>query len=71
MKQYYDKLLHISITYMLVVIMAKFMDIGFAVAITFTLQCGKVVWNMRDKNYTMLGDCAANCIGYAITWLYL
>ena len=76
----YDKLLHISITFMMLVFLDKFIlmvvtarlwSIVFAVTITLIMQIIKTLWNYsKDGSYSPYGDWLANLIGYASTVVF-
>ena len=80
LQRYYDKLLHISITFMLLVwldmlmsmvVTARSGSIGFAVTVTLLMQIIRTAWNYSaDSTYRPLGDWMANCIGYVATVLF-
>jgi len=72
LKDHYDKLLHISITFLLMCFLCVWLPWWMATLIMANLQAGKVVWNYRqDYWYHWMGDMTANVIGYAIFALYV
>ena len=72
LKPHYDKLLHISITFMLMCFLHAWLHLGIAFLIMAILQVGKIVWNYYDDyTYRPAGDVLANLIGYAIFGLYI
>ena len=73
MKQYYDKLLHILVTFALVAFLERAgLSIVYAFWIIYILQWGKVIRNRRqDSSYRMVGDWIANIIGYILAGGFL
>lgn len=70
LKQHYDKLLHVTITFMLLMFATKWLSVWLSVGIVFTLQTVKVFRNkIIDKKYTCTGDLVANGIGYWV-WIF-
>ena len=71
-KEYYDKLLHISCTFTLLMFLTLFFSIPVSVGIMFGLQVIKTANNRRlDKKYKPYGDWAANSIGYVVYCVYM
>lgn len=73
MKQHRDKLLHILVTFTLMVFLERLgFFIGYAFWIVVILQWGKVFYNRRqDSSYRMTGDWVANIIGYILAGGFL
>lgn len=72
LKAHYDKILHITVTFMLILYLERIISLPYALLLTFLLQGGKVIWNLtRTKNYRMVGDWVANIVGYALAAGYL
>jgi len=72
LNQHYDKLLHISITFMLLCFLHACLTLYLAVICVVLLQIAKVIWNYSaDWFYHPAGDILANVIGFAVFGLYL
>lgn len=70
-KKHYDKLLHISITFGLMMFATTFLSIEKAVGTVFMLQVMRTLQNVtRDKAYRPWGDWLANSGGYLLYGLY-
>lgn len=74
MERYYDKLLHIFITFavMLVLLEKVRLSVFPAVLVTLLLQTIKTAYNFATANrYRALSDWIANVAGYACVFLYI
>ena len=71
LKDCYDKLLHISITFVLMCFLCVWLPWYIAVMIMAILQVAKIVWNYHeDYWYHPFWDVMANLGGYALFVLY-
>ena len=71
-KEYYDKLLHISCTFTGLMFLTRFWNIPASAGIMVGLQIIKTANNRRlDKKYKPCGDWAANIMGYAVYCVYM
>lgn len=71
LKPHYDKLLHTTVTFVLMAFLCKVIPWGFAFMVTAVLQLVKAEHNRhKDSAYSATGDMLANGIGYLVFWLY-
>jgi len=71
LKQHYDKLLHVTCTFTLLMFAGKWLPPILAVAVVLSLQIGKSIRNeIKSKDYVPTGDWIANAIGYLIWVLW-
>ena len=71
LKQHYDKLLHITCTFTLLMFAEKWLPSILAVIVVLLLQVAKTIRNgIKDKDYIPKGDWLANAIGYLIWVLW-
>ena len=71
LKEQYDKILHVTVTFTLMLFATIWLSIPIAVGIVFALQVIKTIRNgVLDKTYKLYGDWLANLGGYALYALY-
>lgn len=71
-KEYYDKLLHVSCTFTMLMFLTRFCSIPMSVGIMLGLQVIKTANNRRlDTRYKPYGDWAANSMGYVVYCAYM
>ena len=72
LQRHYDKLLHVSITFMGIAWLAKWLPLYICVPVMLAAQVFKTWANYRaDREYKPYGDWAANLSGYALVGIYL
>jgi len=69
--QYYDKLLHVLVTFALLVFGVKIMPSFWCAIAVLCIQIVKALLNRRaDSTYNPAGDMCANGMGYILAGLY-
>lgn len=72
LKQHYDKLLHVSVTFMMMALLCKMLPAHAALATTLMAQLAKTALNrVTDDTYKPWGDWLANAAGYAVYTMFL
>jgi len=72
LNQHYDKLLHISCTFVAMCFLRVWLPWNVAIAMALFMQGGKVYWNYKaDVLYRPAGDVLANVAGFGLYWLYV
>lgn len=71
LKKYYDKLLHITGSFMALIWLARMVPVLFALLIVVSLCVLKTIWNYKsDSAYKPYRDWIANFIGIGLWRLY-
>ncbi len=69
---HYDKILHVTVTFVLMVFCMKLTTFQYSITIVFILQLVKAWLNYRTNvDYSCSGDMVANACGYLLTGLHL
>jgi len=72
LKRHYDKLLHVTVTFVLMVFFMKWVSAFWAVWFVAILQGGKVDRNRSmSDTYKPWGDLLANGVGYMLVLAYI
>lgn len=71
-RSHYDKMLHTTVTFVLMLFCMKWLDVFHSWLIVAILQIGKAWLNYRiNVDYGCFGDMAANACGYLLVLLYV
>ena len=69
---HYDKILHVTVTFILVMFLDRIFPLYDSILIVVFLQTFKTWMNYRvSKDYCFVGDWIANGIGYSLVGIYL